>query len=121
MDNNTKLLIGLVIFTIVFVSSISFAFGDQVHPHKRCEIYEKMTWNEELNKHECFATSFTEQETPTCSKDVDYVWKQTGNQSYEQVICNKPITEIEQTDFEYDAHVWDYWAWNFVFTNFHGF
>ena len=63
MGNDTKLLIGLGIFTIVFISSISFAFGDQVHPHKRCEIYEKMTWNEELNKHECFATSFTEQET----------------------------------------------------------
>jgi len=52
MDNDTKLLlIGLVIFTIVFVSSISFAFGDQVHPHKRCEIYEKMTWNEEVLQH----------------------------------------------------------------------
>lgn len=105
---------------IILVFALPIAFADQVSPHMRCDITEQMTWNEELNVHECIGTSFVAPPTPACNKDIDYVWKQTGLQSYEQVLCNIPITQIEPTDFEFDAHVWDFWAWNFVFSDKYG-
>ncbi len=103
-----------LLFIMVLVFALPIAFADQVSPHMRCADDEKMTWSDELQKHECIGTSFVAPPTPACNKDIDYVWKQTGLQSYEQVKCNIPITQIEPTDF--DAHVWDYWAWNFVFS-----
>lgn len=106
----------ILLLSLIFVA----AYADQVMPHMRCDITEQMTWNEELNQHECSAVPFVAPPTPACSEDVDYVWKQTGYQSWEQVKCNIPVTTIEPTEF-FDEHVWDWWAWNFVFTEIHGF
>ena len=107
-----------LVLTVVLVSTFPVVFADQIYPHLRCDNNEKQTWNEELQKHNCIPTTFVKQEFQSCKKGIDYTWNQVGFQSYEQVICN-PITQIIQTDF-YDAHVWDYWSWNFVFSNRHG-
>ncbi len=106
-----------ILFIIVLVFTLPIAFTDQIHPHMRCDITEKQIWDEELQKHDCIATSFTPIE-PTCSKNVNYVWNQTGLQSYEQVKCNIPVTKIEVNLDMWE--LWEQYAWDFVFSGRYG-
>jgi len=101
----------VLVFTLGFGSS---TYADQVSPHMRCGEEDRMTWNIELQKHECLPTYFTPIE-PNCSNDVDYVWKQTGLQSYEQVNCPKEAV----TKIDVNLGLWELWeqyAWDFVFS-----
>jgi hypothetical protein len=122
-----------LIFTIVLVSTLPLAFGDQVSPHLRCDITEKQTWDEELQKHDCIPTNFVKPQSPTCKKDLyywsytentvkkestDYIWIQTGLQSYEQVSCHKAITKIEVNLDLWE--LWEQYAWDFVFSGRYG-
>ena len=103
---------------MVLVFSLPVAFGDQVSPHLRCEIYEKQTWDDDLEKHDCIPVTFVKPESQTCEKGIDYIWDQTGFQSYEQVDCNKAVTRIEvNLDF---WELWEQYAWDFVFGNRYG-
>lgn len=103
-----------LVFTIVLVSTLPVAFGDQVSPHLRCDITEKMTWNDELQEHDCIPTTFVKQESQSCEEGIDYIWNQTGVQSFEQVSCQKAVTKIEvNLDF---WELWEQYAWDFVFS-----
>lgn len=109
------------------------AFGDQVSPHLRCDITEKMTWNDELQKHDCIPTTFVIPEPEICKKDIyiwnytdntvrkestDYIWVQTGLQSFEQVSCNQAVTKIEVNLDLWE--LWEQYAWDFVFSGRYG-
>jgi len=107
-----------LILTIILVSAIPVAFSDQVHPHLRCDITEKMTWNDDLQKHDCIQTTFVNQEPQTCEKGIYYVWEQTGVQSYEQVSCTKTVTKIEVNLDTWE--LWQQYAWDFVFSGRYG-
>ena len=107
-----------LILAIILVSALPLAFGDQVSPHLRCDITEKMTWSKELQKHDCIPTTFVKQESKTCREGINYFWNQTGVQSYEQVDCSKTVTKIEiKLDF---WEQWEQYAWDFVFSNRYG-
>ena len=105
-----------LIFIIIF--ALPIAFGDQIHPHMRCDITEKQIWDEELQKHDCIAVTFVKQEVETCGEGVDYFWDQTGFQSYEQVKCNIPVTKIEVNLDLWE--LWEQYAWDFVFSGRYG-
>ncbi len=93
-----------------------------------------MTWNDELQKHECFPTNFVIQEPEICKKDTyiwsytantvikeeatEYIWVQTGLQSYEQVSCTKSVTTIEPKLDTWE--LWEQYAWDFVFSGRYG-
>jgi len=122
-----------LILAIILASALPLAFAELESPHLRCDITEKMTWSEELQKHDCIPTTFVKQESEICKKDIyiwnytdntirkestDYIWVQTGVQSFEQISCNKAVTTIEPKLDTWEQ--WEQYAWDFVFSTRYG-
>lgn len=109
-----KLFLFFVLVITLFFGSSTYA--NQESPHMRCADDERMT-TDELGVHDCIKTTFVNQ-SQTCEKDTIYVWNQTGYSSYQQVICNIPVTKI---DIKLDMwEQWEQYAWDFVFSGRYG-